>query len=79
MQSIRQVLEGMGNEDDIKTIIEIYGFLPFPLRPTSEHIFELFAAEYDNLYPDGYATASELKIVAKSIIIAERLEEDRLP
>ena len=54
-------------------------FYLFRLDRLSEHIFELFAAEYDNLYPDGYATASELKIVAKSIIIAERLEEDRLP
>ncbi|CAG8586874.1 10774_t:CDS:1 [Paraglomus brasilianum] len=69
MHSIRQVLKKGGNEDDIKTIIEVYGFTPFPPKPTFRtYIFENSARYEDNLPQNGYATASELKIVAKAII-----------
>ncbi|CAG8600368.1 3915_t:CDS:1 [Paraglomus brasilianum] len=69
IQSIRQVLEGTGNEDDIITIIENYGFTPFP--PSfifRTYIFEHLAEYEDELSQNGYATASELRIVAKAII-----------
>ncbi|CAG8600348.1 3914_t:CDS:1 [Paraglomus brasilianum] len=69
MQSIRQVLEGAENENVIKIIIETYGFTPFPPSPIFRtYIFENSAKYEDNLPQNGYATASELKIVAKAII-----------
>ena len=69
MHLIRQVLKKGGNEDDIKTIIEVYGFTPFPPKSTFRtYIFENSAKYEDNLPQNGYATASELKIVAKAII-----------
>ncbi|CAG8638339.1 11093_t:CDS:2 [Paraglomus brasilianum] len=69
MHSIRQVLKKGENENDIKTIIEVYGFAPFPPKPTFRtYIFENFAKYEDNLPQNGYATASELKVVAKAII-----------
>ncbi|CAG8567799.1 8665_t:CDS:1 [Paraglomus brasilianum] len=69
IHSIRRVLKKGGSEDDIKTIIEVYGFTPFPPKPTFRtYIFENSAKYIDNLPQNGYATASELKIVAKAII-----------
>src|SRR6185312_4231230 len=53
----------------IKTIIEVYGFIFFPPKPTFRtYIFENSAKYEDNLPQNGYATASELKIMAKAII-----------
>ncbi|CAG8630323.1 9744_t:CDS:1 [Paraglomus brasilianum] len=70
MQSICQVLEGLGNEDDIRTIIEVHNLTPFPLSPTFRtYIFENSASSSDDLHSNGgYATVSELKIMAKAII-----------
>ncbi|CAG8586910.1 10776_t:CDS:1 [Paraglomus brasilianum] len=74
MQSIRQILEGTGSEDDIRTIIEIHNFTPFPPSSTFRtYVFENSAAESDNPHSNGYATASEMKIVANAIISYPKL------
>ncbi|CAG8542321.1 1037_t:CDS:1 [Paraglomus occultum] len=73
IQSIHQVLNGIGNEDNIITIIEKYGFIPFPPSPISKTFVFKHPTEYENEYEyefpqNGFATVSELKIVAKAII-----------
>ncbi|CAG8491687.1 8489_t:CDS:2 [Paraglomus occultum] len=78
MQLIRQVLERTEteneNEKDLKTIIETHGFTPFPPSPTFRtYIFENFDESEDDLFPGGYATASDLKIIAKVIINHQHL------
>ncbi|CAG8640494.1 1581_t:CDS:1, partial [Paraglomus occultum] len=72
---IRQALKGIGNEDSIITIIESYGFIPFPPNPISTtYIFERPAAEYEDALPkNGYTSVSGSMIVARAIIIYPNL------
>ncbi|CAG8592493.1 9939_t:CDS:2 [Paraglomus brasilianum] len=59
MQSIRQILEGTGNEDDIIAMIENYGFAPFPPSFTFRtYIFE-HLAEYKDELPQNVQTVAE--------------------
>jgi len=66
------------NIDEIRALIRVYKFAPFPPRPKiRKHIFESTDSRQENYPPsDGYENVRQLNVVAQTVLIHPELVND---